>query len=284
MVSADFRPRIRVLPLTFARGEIMVVADKKPLFTAMNKTSLIGLLSLTGALLSSCVYYTPKVAEMPYKSNSARTAYPNTWVTQPPASTAGAPAPIPAPALPPGTAIGAPRTAAPVSATSAPAPAPVPAPQPAVTPAPAPSPAPAAVPAPKPAPAPAPATKPAPTVKPLDLTKPAVTIAPEAPKPIVTPTVTPAPAPAPTPAPAPKPAAEAKPAAAASNASAAADPKTITNQGPIPVATRVEGDPTRVYNPLDPSKTIRVTDKNGQPYPSGKELKVRGTNFHFYVP
>ena len=58
----------------------------------------------------------------------------------------------------------------------------------------------------------------------------------------------------------------------------------ITNTGPIPVATRVPGDPTRVYNPLNPSKTIRVVDKNGKPYPSGKELKVRGTNFHFYVP
>lgn len=63
------------------------------------------------------------------------------------------------------------------------------------------------------------------------------------------------------------------------------DPKSITNQGPIPVATRVEGDPTRVYNPLDPSKTIRVIDpRTGQPYPSGHELKVRGTNYHFYVP
>lgn len=63
-----------------------------------------------------------------------------------------------------------------------------------------------------------------------------------------------------------------------------ADLASITNQGPIPVATRVEGDPTRVYNPLDPSKTIRVIDKNGNPHPSGKLLKVRGTNFQFYVP
>ena len=50
------------------------------------------------------------------------------------------------------------------------------------------------------------------------------------------------------------------------------------------MATRVEGDPLRVYNPLDPSKTIRVTDKNGNPQPSGKKLKVPGTNFLFYVP
>ncbi len=80
----------------------------------------------------------------------------------------------------------------------------------------------------------------------------------------------------------PAPAAAAKPASMAERLMT--DPKSITNQGPIPVATRVEGDPTRVYNPLDPSKTIRVVDKNGKPYPSGKELKVRGTNFHFYVP
>ncbi len=70
----------------------------------------------------------------------------------------------------------------------------------------------------------------------------------------------------------------------ATTTSAATDMSQITNTGPIPVATRVPGDPTRVYNPLNPSKTIRVVDKNGKPYPSGKELKVRGTNFHFYVP
>lgn len=225
-------------------------------------TSLLTSFAFTAAVLSSCVYYTPPVADMPYKGNNGRTSYPNTWVTQPPAGSitpAVAPA-IPSPALPVGTAVGAPRTAAP---------APTPAPKPAAT----------------PAPAPAPATKP------LDLTTPNVTIAPEPPKPVVTPAaVTPPPAPkpvvvpTPAPAPTPSPAASAKPAAAASTASAGADPKSITNQGPIPVATRVEGDPTRVYNPLDPSKTIRVTDKNGKPYPSGKELKVRGTNFHFYVP
>lgn len=75
--------------------------------------------------------------------------------------------------------------------------------------------------------------------------------------------------------PAPAPAAASKP---------PVDKKLITNDGPIPYATRVEGDPTRVYNPLDPSKTIRIIDKNGNVYPSGKELKVKGTNYHFYVP
>lgn len=226
----------------------------------MKQTSLLTVLTLTGAFLSSCIYYTPPVADMPYTSNNKKSTYPNTWMTQPPATAAQPTAPIPAPAVAP----------------AAPTPAPVPALKPTV-----------------PSPAPKPAATPAPAPKPLDLTKPEVIIAPEAPKPIVTPTpvtpppapkpvVTPAPAPEPTPAPAP--AAAAKPAASASTASAGADPKSITNQGPIPVATRVEGDPTRVYNPLDPSKTIRVTDKTGKPYPSGKELKVRGTNFHFYVP
>lgn len=227
----------------------------------MKKTSLLTAMALIGAVLSSCVYYTPPVADMPYKSNGKPAAYPNTWMTQPPAAVAPA-VPVPAPALPLGSAVTSSRTAAP---------------------APAPAPKPAATPAPKP------------VAKPLDLTTANVTIAPEPPKPIVTPAaVTPPPAPAPVvvstpapvpaPTPVPAPAAEAKPAASASTASAGADPKSITNQGPIPVATRVEGDPTRVYNPLDPSKTIRVTDKTGKPYPSGKELKVRGTNFHFYVP
>ena len=71
----------------------------------------------------------------------------------------------------------------------------------------------------------------------------------------------------------------------ASPSTSAADLKNITNNGPIPTAARVEGDPTRVWNPLDPSKKIRIINpKTNQPYPSGKKLKVRGTNFQFYVP
>ena len=63
------------------------------------------------------------------------------------------------------------------------------------------------------------------------------------------------------------------------------DPKLITNTGPIPVAMRVEGDPIRVYNPLDTTKTIRIIDpKTGKVHPSGKVLKVKGTNFKFIVP
>ena len=75
------------------------------------------------------------------------------------------------------------------------------------------------------------------------------------------------------------------PAAAAAAATSATDLSKITNDGPIPTAARVEGDPTRVWNPLDPSKKIRIINpKTNQPYPSGKKLKVRGTNYQFYVP
>ena len=52
----------------------------------------------------------------------------------------------------------------------------------------------------------------------------------------------------------------------------------------IPTAKPVPGDPTRVYNPLDPTKKIRITDKEGNRYPSGKVMKVKGTNFKFLVP
>ncbi len=87
--------------------------------------------------------------------------------------------------------------------------------------------------------------------------------------------------------PAVKPATPAKPAPAEKPEPAPDTPKApalITNDGPIPVATPVPGDPTRVYNPINSKKTIRIVDKDGNIYPSGKELKVRGTNFHFYVP
>lgn len=121
-----------------------------------------------------------------------------------------------------------------------------------------------------------------------------------------TPVQAPAPIPdpvaaAPTPAPSPAPVSvqpitplESSPLLPASNPTAAAstpqstdaqDLKNITNTGPIPTAMPVEGDPTRVWNPLDPSKKIRIINpKTNQPYPSGKKLKVRGTNFQFIVP
>lgn len=181
----------------------------------MKIRSLI-LLCACGAVLPSCVYYTPNVPDMPYQGAKIQSrTYADTWVVTPAAATNPAPQ-------------AAPAAAAPAAKVTPPAPAPAP----------------------------------------LDLTKPIIS-----------------PQPAP-PAAAPASAAPAvtAPAPAAPTLSTAVDKSQITNTGPIPVATRVEGDPTRVYNPLDPSKTIRVIDKNGKPYPSGKELKVRGTNFHFYVP
>lgn len=178
-------------------------------------------------MLSSCVYYTPTVPDMPYQGTAGRTTYPDTWVTTQPTGIQQAPIPDPVASQP---------------------------------------------------------ITPANPNAPLDLTKPIVpgtqslTPAPtpkvvttqqkKAAEPALTPIVT-------------KPAAAAQPTSAATQA---VDLSQITNTGPIPVATRVPGDPTRVYNPLNPSKTIRVVDKDGKPYPSGKKLKVRGTNFMFYVP
>lgn len=56
----------------------------------------------------------------------------------------------------------------------------------------------------------------------------------------------------------------------------------------IPTATPVPGDPTHVWNPLDPTRVIKIIDpKTNQPYKSGKRLKVRGQDgqYHFfYVP
>ncbi len=198
-------------------------------------------LALTCSTLSSCIYYSQPMPEMPYQpfrpnpaaeqagnaAYAAASQYEGAWFTSQPTSLApAAPAPYGEATIP----------------------------VPAVTPAPTPLPKPAETP------------KPAQVKSPTTITQPPAK--PVTPKP-ATPELKPA-------APASKPAAPAP--------SAAKDPRTITNNGPIPVATPVPGDPTRVYNPLDSSKTIRITDKNGKIYPSGKELKVRGTNFHFYVP
>lgn len=191
------------------------------------KTSRFILLPLVCSVLSSCVYYTPTVPDMPYQGTAGRTAYPDTWVTTQPAGIQQAPIPDPVASQPITQPANAPLDLTKPIVPGTQSYAPIPAPKPA-----------AATPQPK----------------------------------AVTPALTPIVA---------KPASAAKPTTAASSAT---DMSKITNTGPIPVATRVPGDPTRVYNPLNPSKTIRVVDKNGKPYPSGKELKVRGTNFHFYVP
>ena len=204
----------------------------------MNIFTHLSLIS-AGVLLSSCVYYTPTVPDMPY-GEVANRQYPDTWVVTPPAT--------------PNPGVNAVPGLAPLPSSPS-MDAPIPAPRPAV--------------APAAASVPAPVTPTIPSLKPAT---PASTTITSGANGKLTPTVA-------------KPAAPTSAASPASMAQRlATDPKSITNQGPIPVATRVEGDPTRVYNPLDPSKTIRVVDKNGKPYPSGKELKVRGTNFHFYVP
>lgn len=204
----------------------------------MNIFTHLSLIS-AGVLLSSCVYYTPTVPDMPY-GEVANRQYPDTWVVTPPAT------PNPTETAVPGLM---PLPSSPAAG------APIPAPRPTVTPA--------------AASVSAPVTPTIPSLKPVTPVSTTITSGANG---KLTPTV----------------AKPATPTTAASPTSMAhrlaTDPKSITNQGPIPVATRVEGDPTRVYNPLDPSKTIRVVDKNGKPYPSGKELKVRGTNFHFYVP
>lgn len=214
------------------------------------KVSFLSATTLMGICLCSCVRITPGVPDMPY--DAARYAHRNTPAVQP----AAAPVPATTPAAP-----ATPAAKTPAAAVKTPA-------------------------TPKPAPVPAADPK-----KPLDLTKPIAPAPKPAPKPAPAPEpeTTPAPAPAPAPAPEPK-----RPSSgittpdsgvAPAPAPAPAAPEKITNKGGhIPTAMRVEGDPTRVYNPLDPSKTIRVIDKNGNPFPSGKELKVRGTDFHFYVP
>ena len=188
-------------------------------------------LLLLGGMLSSCVYYTPTVPDMPYQGTAGRTTYPDTWVTMPPSGIQQTPVPGPVT----NQVITPANPNAPLDLTKPIVPG-----TQKLTPVPAPG--------PKPSPTPQPKTKPA--------------------EPAPTPLIT-------------KPAATAQP---TSTANQAVDLSQITNTGPIPVATRVPGDPTRVYNPLNPSKTIRVVDKDGKPYPSGKKLKVRGTNFMFYVP
>ena len=174
-----------------------------------------------GITLSSCVYYSNPVPDIPHRSM--------------------------------------PSTAVPAEAT-----APVTTQQPTPKQTAKPKPTPKATPAAKQTPKQKPAAKPATPATPKK-----TTITP--PQPVAEPTPAPTPTPASTPAPEPKPAAK--------------DPSLITNDGPIPYATPVPGDPTRVYNPLDPSVRIRILNKKtGQPYPRGTKLKVRGTNFFFYVP
>lgn len=213
------------------------------------KRRYIPLLMVTGVVLGSCVgVQRVNLPDMPYRKPIQRTT------------------------LPPNTAPVTPVL--PTAPTGAGSGAAIPAPK--VTPPPAPKPAtPTTTTAPKPAtpaqpklPKPEQPKLPTPTVP----TTPAVTPpAPSTPS-ITHPSVTP---PAPTVSPNPP----------ATPAPTPAPVKKITNEGgKIPVAVQVEGDPTRVYNPLDPSRKLRIIDKNGNRVSSGKKMKVPGTDFIFIVP
>ena len=59
------------------------------------KTSRFLMLPLVCSALSSCVYYTPTVPDMPYQGSAGRTTYPDTWVTTQPAGIQQAPIPDP---------------------------------------------------------------------------------------------------------------------------------------------------------------------------------------------
>ncbi|MBR2126701.1 MAG: hypothetical protein IJ943_08205 [Akkermansia sp.] len=222
-----------------------------------------------GCVLSSCVYHSNPVPEMPYKP---RTQQP---VPQPPAlsQAPGVWAPAVQQPLAPGyTAVLSPTPARPATPTARPTVTPAtPAARPAAPAAPAPAVRPTA-----PA-APAPAVRPAPAPAGSHITQ---SYTPPAPVPAATPAPT-----APAPAMQPPVVSTVTPPTPSGATNTPTDPKLITNTGPIPVATRVEGDPIRVYNPLDPTKTIRIIDpKTGKVHPSGKVLKVKGTNFKFIVP
>lgn len=213
------------------------------------KRRYIPLLMVTGVVLGSCVgVQRVNLPDMPYRKPIQRTTLPpNTAPVTPVLPTA-----------PTGAGSGA--------AIPAPKVTPPPAPKPAThTPTTAPKPA---TPAQPKLPKPEQPKLPTPTVP----TTPAVTPpAPSTPS-ITHPSVTP---PAPTVSPNPP----------ATPAPTPAPVKKITNEGgKIPVAVQVEGDPTRVYNPIDPSRKLRIIDKNGNRVSSGKKMKVPGTDFIFIVP
>lgn len=206
---------------------------------------------VSGCVLSSCVYRGYRVPEMPYKMTRPAAQAPLPAVQQP----------VQQPVVAPGTWV--PGTPA----------------QPAVT-APALRPLPVAPAAPAVAqPVVRPAIPATPAPRPTAATSSHIT------QPFTPPVLTPAPVVTPPAAAQPPVVTTVTPPSAEGQAATPTDPKLITNTGPIPVAMRVEGDPIRVYNPLDHTKTIRIIDpKTGKVHPSGKVLKVKGTNFKFIVP
>lgn len=63
---------------------------------------------------------------------------------------------------------------------------------------------------------------------------------------------------------------------------------TSSSTAKYPVATQVPGDPTRVYSPSDPTKTVKIVDRFGNRQKSGKKLydpyAPAGTKVIFLVP
>lgn len=258
----------------------------------MNIFKLAAIL-LPVSLLGSCVYLPDMVPDMPY-SGSLKTESPTPAPKpkaqnsggffgqispmqqqvqqQPTPKTPGLPAATPPPVIPP-------------SATTAPSSTPGTAPAATAVPGAVVQPVTPAVQAPQPSvrtsPAPAPTTitttKVQPVIAPRTQSTTSPKVTPAAPKTtsaaskVTTPKpVSTTPAPASSATPAPKPAPAAKPAVKAADTP--------------PVASRVPGDPFRVYNPYEPSKTILIKGANGQPFPSGKKLKIQGTDKYFIVP
>ena len=219
----------------------------------------IGLATLLAVGMNSCILDPDPLPEMPYRPRKVTESSPQP-VEQPIETTSWEDAPATSGFITPSAAVQpAPQSKKQPTGggiETAVASVPVPAPQPAQQPT---------------KPEPKPESKPELDLKPESAAEPQVIKLPAVSSTTQTTEIkgeTPSPAPSPTPA-----------------APATIDLKQITNTGPIPTAARVEGDPTRVWNPLDPSKKIRIINpKTNQPYPSGKKLKVRGTNFQFYVP
>lgn len=73
-----------------------------------------------------------------------------------------------------------------------------------------------------------------------------------------------------------------------SNTNNSSPTTTASTATKYPVATQVPGDPTRVYSPSDPTKTVKIVDRFGNRQKSGKKLydpyAPAGTKVIFLVP
>ena len=128
------------------------------------KTSRFLMLPIVCSALSSCVYYTPTVPDMPYQGSAGRTTYPDTWVTTQPAGIQQAPIPDPVASQPISQPANAPLDLTRPIVPGTQSMAPIPAPRPAAAPAQPKAAAPALTPI---------VTKPAPAAKPAAAAQPA---------------------------------------------------------------------------------------------------------------